>query len=1192
MTLLLDAKNGRQLAELKTGVSRRIALRALLVLPLCVAVLLSSRAVAQAVSGSINGTITDATGAAVAGASITVTDTDKGTSKVVVSSASGTYLVHDLIPDHYRVKVEAKGFSTAESGVVEVAADNSSELNFQLSVGSSTQTIEVTESAPQLKTDRADVATLLNTLTVEETPNLARNATSLVLLAPATTASTFSNANAEDPQRSIPISANGQSPFSAGFILDGANDKDGFIGEIVVNPPLDSIQEMSFISQNYDAEFGAAVAGVTVMQTKSGSNKFHGSAYEFRRSDAQEARDPFTQYPHNNPVGPDIPNTLSNVFGGTIGGPVLRNKLFFFTDYQGTRQKVGNSFKLTVPTALVHSTCAGGSGNCDLSEYLQGGQGQVYDPATGAVNKDGAATGVGRVPFANNQIPNSRLSAPAVNVLKLLPAPSLPGVQNNYVASGFGVYNFNQFDTRIDDQITSSVHIFGRYGYLGSQQSSPAALGVLGGNGFGVGGWAGSETGGNHSLAVGADVAVKPQLLTDLRFSYFRYAFVEAKYDGTTPLMTSLGMPGLNTGAQGSGGAAQLEIGDASGKIGELSYLGSGNHGANHCNCPLDMTEQEYAFINNWTRDIGHHSVKFGAEIRHLQELRIPSDVNRTGELQFANERTSTASGANPGGLGIASFFLGDVSSFQRYVSSSTNAQEHQYRTFFYVQDNWRLTPKLTLNLGGRWEIYFPEAVNGKGNGGFYDLNTNTIRVAGYGNIGMNLNIQNNFTFLAPRVGFAYQLTPKSVLRAGYGRAFDPGFFGDIFGQLVTQTIPVLENQGLSQLDGNVYDAARNADGSIFNIATGPSAPVQKFPVPASGQFTLPAGIDPTSRPDRMRIPYVDGWNVTFQQQLDPTMSFSLAYVGNKSTHSIPNSTWGGINWNDWTVAGFAEGVSQCKRSVFYAKWGYCGPGYIGYYANEANAHYNSLQATFEKRFSKGFQLNSSYVFSSAVGVANGGYFQIDPHANWGHFDFNRTNDFKVFGNYALPFGRDKQFGANMPAWADAIVNNIALNGTLNWASGLPYTPSYAECGSDRDNGPCRPDLIGSFQQGAGSLNTVTHTVTYYTPVAPLLTNGQVSGAFRRPQVEHFGNLPYNGLWGPGLFTTDLSLSKEFALLESVRLNLQVQAQNAFNHANLSAPSNRCLDCSGAAGAGQITDILGGTFASMRQLQFAAKFSF
>jgi Carboxypeptidase regulatory-like domain/TonB dependent receptor len=1165
--------------------------KALIAVVLCLAgALIPSRSPAQAIFGSLTGIVTDPSGAVVPNATITITDTDKGTTRVVKTSASGDYLVHDLIPDQYKLRIEAPGFAIEESEVIAVSADSSSEVNFGLKTGTASQTVEVTAEAPQLKTDRADVSTTLDTLTLEETPVLIRNTTALVLLAPATTASTFSNANAEDPQRSIPISSNGQSPFSAGFVLDGANDKDGFIGEIVVNPPLDSIQELKFINQNYDAEFGAAVAGVTVMQTKSGTNKFHGSVYDYRRSDAQQARDPFTQYPGNNPVGPDIPNTLSNVFGGSIGGPIKREKLFFFADYQGTRQKVGNSFKLTVPTAEVHTTCTGVAGsNCDLSEYLQGGQGQAYDPATGAVNQDGASTGVGRIPFVNNQIPNSRVSQQAVNLLKIIPAPSLPGVQNNFVASGFGVYNFNQADTRIDYQLKPTVHIFGRYGYLGSNQHSPAAFGEAGGAGFGVGGWAGSETGGNHSLAVGTDLVVSPKLVTDIRFSYFRYAFVEAKYDGTTPLMNNLGWVGLNTGAPGSGGAAAIEIGDGGGKIGETSNFGSGNNGTNHCNCPLNQTEQEYAFVNDWTRDIGRHSIKFGAEVRHLQELRVPSDTNRTGQLQFQDERTSTASGSTPGGIGIASLMFGDVSSISRYFSNSTTATEHQYRTFLYVQDNWKVSPKLTLNLGARWEIYFPEAVNGKGNGGFYDLNTNTIRVAGYGNIGLNLNIQNNFAYVAPRVGFAYQVMPRTVVRGGYGRAFDPGFFGDIFGQLVTQTIPVLQNQGLNQLDNENYDAARNLDGSIYNIATGPTAPSNQYNIPANGQLPLPPGIYPTSRPDKMRIPEVDGWNLTVQQQLDPTTSFSLAYVGNKSTHSIPNSTWGGINWNDYTIAGFASGLTSCQRSVFFAKWGYCGPGYIGYYANEANAHYNSLQATFEKRFSRGLQLDSSYVWSKAMGVANGGYFEIDPHANWGHFDFNRTNDFKLYGNYAFPFGRGQQFGSSMPGWANAVVGGLALNGNLHLASGLPYTPSYGECGSDRDNGPCRPNLLHAMTQSASSLNVATHSATYFIPVAPLATNGQVSGPYQRPQKQQFGDIPYNSFWGPGYFSTDLALGKAFNLYESLSMKLEVQAQNAFNHANLATPSNTCVDCSGN---GQITDVLGGTFGTMRQLQFVARFSF
>src|SRR6202046_5027700 len=398
---------------------KNVAVVAALFLTLCIALSLP-RALAQAIFGSVNGVVTDPTGAAIPNASITITDTDKGTTRVVTTSDSGLYLVHDLIPDHYQFKIEAPGFASVQSEVISVSADSSAQVNFELKPGTASQTIEVTAEAAELKTDRADVSTTLNTLTVEETPNLIRNTTALVLLAPATTASTFSNAN-----------------------------------------------------------FGAAVAGVTVMQTKSGTNSFHGSVYDYRHSNAQEARDPFTQYPGNNPEGPHIPSTLSNVFGGPMGGSVLKDKLFFFADYQGTRQKVGNSFKLTVPTAEVHTTCTGGAGNCDLSEYLQGGQGQAYDPATGVVNAAGANTGVGRTPFVNNQIPNSRLSPASINLLKLIPAPSLPGVQNNYVASGFGVYNFNQADTRIDYQLKPTVHIFGRYGYLGSNQNSPASLGAV-----------------------------------------------------------------------------------------------------------------------------------------------------------------------------------------------------------------------------------------------------------------------------------------------------------------------------------------------------------------------------------------------------------------------------------------------------------------------------------------------------------------------------------------------------------------------------------------------------------------------------------------------------------------------------------------------------------------------------------------
>jgi len=1161
---------------------------------------LTSAVHGQAIYGSINGTVLDSSGAVVEGATVTVTDINKGTVRVETTNGTGAYYVHNLIPDPYTVKVEAKGFVTAKSAALTVAADSTDVFDVRLSVGAATQTVEVTTTAPQLTVDRAEVATQLDSETLENTPNLDRNITALVLLAPGTTSGTFYNAPAEDPQRSIMVSANGQAPESAGFVLDGANDKDSFIGEIVLNPPLDSIQESKFINQNYDAEFGAAIAGVTVMQTKSGGNRFHGSLYDFRHSDAQQARDPFTQWPGSNSVGPIVPHTLSNKFGGSLGGPILKDKLFFFADYQGTRAKLGNSFIETVPTALVHSTCTGGStGNCDLSEYLaaNGANNQVYDPAQGTLNGDGANTGVGRTPFAGNLVPNARLSTASVNLLKLIPMPTLSGISNNYVASGFGTYNFNQFDTRIDSQLRESLHVFGRYGYLGSTQGSPASLGEAGGAGFGSGGWAGTETGGNHSLAVGADLVVNPKLFTDFRFYYLRYAFVEAKYDGTTALMTNLGMPGLNTSAPGSGGAAQVAIDG-------LATLGSGNHGANHCNCPLDMTEQEYGFVNNWTHDIGHHSVKFGADVRWVHELRVPSDTNRTGELAFQQPRTALglSGGGTSGGLGLASFLFGDVSSMSRYFSTNVSAAETQPRTFFYIQDNWRVSQKLTVNLGGRWEIYWPEYVNGKGNGGFWNSETDMIQVAGYGGVNLSANIKNNWTYLQPRLGFAYQLTPKSVIRAGVARAEDPGYWGDVFGAVLTQTIPVLQNQSFSQRDNLGTDAARLGDGSVYNVSVSPDAPVSAFTIPASGMFLLPYDQAPQTRPNRERLPDVYGWNASYQLQFDPTTALTVAYVGNKATHTIAGSGWGGVNFNDPSLRGYELGLT-CQEAPFFKRFGYlypasqqCGQGWYSYFAHSANAHYNSFQIVLDKRYTKGLQFQTSYVLSSATGVAGGGYFVQDPHANWGHFDFNRTHDFKIFGGYDLPFGRGKQFGASMSRIADAIAGGFAVNATVNWASGMPYSVWYNECRSDAPHWdmPCRPNQVGSFSHGASSLNAAGHYVTWFTPVDALASNGQTNGAWQRPNPFQFGTSPSNGLWGPGLFTADTTLRKEISIHEEAKLSLEVQARNIFNHVNLQNPSS-CIDCSASTGAGHITDILGGSsssFGGMRQLQFGAHVTF
>src|ERR1700757_754620 len=360
---------------------------------------------AQAVYGSILGTVTDATGAAVNGAKVTVTSQSKNVSTDTTTNESGNYSVTHLIPDIYSIRVEGAGFKALQFKDMQVSADTGSRVDGQFQVGGTSETVEVTAEAPQLKTDRADVAIEFNQKYVQDLPILNRNFTSFELLSPGTQKLSWGHAATENPQGSQQIFVQGQHFSGTAYELDGTDNQDPILGIIVVNPNLDAVTETKVALQNYDAEFGKAVAGVVTAQTKSGSNDIHGRAFWFRRSDANQARDPFTQYQPDSITHRFIPPSRWQQFGGSIGGPIIKNKLFFFGDYQATRQTNGITNQMTIPTALVQSTCNPATnptsptpGYCDLSEYLnaglQGG-GQVYNPAPGPGNLNATLTGNG-----------------------------------------------------------------------------------------------------------------------------------------------------------------------------------------------------------------------------------------------------------------------------------------------------------------------------------------------------------------------------------------------------------------------------------------------------------------------------------------------------------------------------------------------------------------------------------------------------------------------------------------------------------------------------------------------------------------------------------------------------------------------------------------------------------------------------
>jgi len=1166
----------------------------------------------QAVFGSIFGTVTDPQGAAIPNATVTVTNVRKGTSDTATTNDSGNYSVTHLIPDTYDVKVEGAGFKTFEQKGIVVTADASQRIDAQVQVGSASETVEVTGEAPVLQTDRPDVAVTYNARYVEDLPILNRNFTTFELLSPGTQKlAGWSHAATENPQGGQQIMVQGQHFSGTGFQLDGTDNQDPILGIIVINPNLDAITETKVGSQNYDAEMGKAVAGLVTAQTKSGSNEFHGSGFWFRRTDANLARDPFTQFAPNPTTHRFIPSDKWNQYGGTIGGPIIKNKLFFFGDYQGTKETTGVTWNLTVPTALAVSTCTSSAPGaiCNLSQYLNpaiGGGGQVYRPNPN--NAPGFNNSANIVP--GNLIPVSELSPQAIAVMKLFAAlpPTNSGILNNFTAAGAGAFKQNAFDTRIDYALNQNNTIFGRFSLAYYTLSGNPAFGQLGSIGFGPGpGLAGSSNVHNYSLATGWTHTFSPTFLADFRFGWFKYNPQTAFWDqGTTP-MTGFGIPGLNLSSQpyATSGLSYFNMGGNTGNNGgqnhDISDFGNGL-GVQRCNCPLTENENQYQWVANFTKLKGNHAFKFGGDFRYATNLRVPSDQNRAGEMTFSQNATSDPSqtlGAGTGGLALATFLFGDVTHFDRYASSSLTASEHQYRIFVYGQDTWRLTPKLTLSYGLRWELYTPEAVNAKGNGGFANIVNGFIRVAGYGPWGLNGNISNTFHDFAPRFGVAYQMYDKTVIRAGFGMSYDIGVFGSNFGHTVTQNLPVLISQ---QVNASTFNGCGNCDSyaPAFTLAQGP--PAAEFPaVPSSGVLPLqgPTGqVSPRVRPLSQIVPYIYAYNLTVQQQLGKTTTLSIAYVGNLGRHGFVGD---GPTYN--VNQPFANGIRPLQNKFTYP--GYTDPVTGGvltccsqdignYFGNDANSNYNALQILAEKQFSQGLQFITHFTWSRSLHY-DANYFADDPRIAYGPYDQNRAKVWVFSGVYDLPFGKGKRFGGNSGGVMNAIIGGWQLTQTMNWSSGLPFTATLNSCPTINSEAPCRPNSLdpAAFPRGTSGLilappgTSAAPYVRYFTPVS-------TGGLWQEPAAGTIGLAGFDNLWGPSAFTSDASIAKNFQLTERFRFQFRMDAFNIFNHralnfSNTQGGGGTCVasgPTTGTCGSsnGTITDIMFGT--TMRQLQF------
>ena len=1104
----------------------------------------------QAVYGNIVGSVVDPSGAAVPNARVTITDISRSVSFSTTTHESGYFTQRHLIAGNYQVRVEAAGFRAAVLETVGVSVDQDTRVDIKLQVGEVSQVIEVSAETPLLKTERSDVAVTFSEKTVTNLPILNRRFTTFEIFTPGVQAFPGQTAASEDPQGSFRKLVNGQSFAGTAHLLDGTDNHDSMLGLIVINPTLESVTEAKITTANYDAEFGAT-AGVVSAQTRSGTNDFHAIGFEFLRNDHFQARNPFTQ--GRKIAGTDrfIPVTQWNQFGGGAGGPVVKNKLFFFGDYQGTRRNIGGSVLMRVPTAAERQGDFSGTGV------------DIFEPQSGA-------TPAQRTQFPENKIPASRLSQPALNLLnRYLPLPGIPGAvgdQPNYVGAGSVKFDEDMTNTRWDWYYSQAMHIFGRYSFADYRLISPGVFGSVGGGpGFDPNSTFSRESKTrNQSIAAGFDYTVSQKWLTDFRFGYYRYRVnVDPGGADTTPAKDA-GIPGLNNDPVYTSGMPGFFVNGIGGF--NFGYA----LGVSRCNCPLRENERQFQLVNNWTSLRGNHTFKFGADIRRAFNLRIPSDRHRAGELNFDAARTQGPTG---GGTGLASLLLGEVSRFERYVSTVTDAEERQNRWFFFAQDTWRATKKLTVNYGLRWEIYRPQTVTSAGKGGFVDVDTGEVLIAGSRGVGLDLEQEGTLKTLAPRLGIAYRVTERTVLRLGYGRGFDIGVFGSVFGHNVTQNLPVLAIQSL-QPAGNFA--------SVFTLDQGPqpldpATILDSQPKGPNGRPVLPNGVTAFILPKRLRLPTTDAWNVTLQHQLPHDVAVEAAYVGTKGTHVFAGGG-GDYDFNQATIQGFGQ-LTLNQRKPFFDKFGWSQN--FRYYGSDASNNYHSLQLKAEKRFSRGYSLLGHYTWSRSFNYTNT-YYNIDAKLAYGPNDNNRSHVVLLSGVYELPFGKGRRHLSNAGRALDLVAGGWQVNTVFTWQSGLPFTPSYRDCNADRDTGWCRPDLVGDYNKDNPDRNG-------WFPItsAPLTANGQTDGAWRRPTKGTFGSVGRNRLVGPSFSQWDLSFFKSFAISERFRVQFRAESFNFANHVNLANP-NACVDCPAVAGR------IFGTFALAvpRQWQFALRLEF
>jgi hypothetical protein len=1234
---------------------------------LATAVLLTTFAQAQVDTGSITGVVTDPSGAVVSGAKVTLTNPGTGSALATTTGSDGSYKFSPVRIGTYKLDVGAQGFKTVSQTEVKVDVGANVLINFTLTAGSTSETVEVTAAAPVLQTQDASVGQVIDQRSVNQLPLNGRNFTFLAQLVQGVNSpQSDTRGNASTGA----FSANGFRPAQNNYMLDGVDNNSDTVDflngtNFVVLPPVDAVQEFKVQTTDFSAEYGRSGAAVLNATIKSGTNQFHGDVWEFFRNDKLDAADYFEHT--QNAAGQwqtQKGELRQNQYGFTIGGPVViphvfdgRNKVFFFGDYEGLRRRQG-----TIQTGSVPTVAERNSGYTDFSDLISGQsgtstdalnrtfpKGTIFDPATTRVG----GTGFVRDPFPGNIIPANRLDPNAIALLNLYPLPTSSGLFSNYTASPVLRENRQSFDTRLDLDFSQKDQIFYRFSLADDPQLIPSIFGgVADGGGF----FQGNQTALAQQSALVWTHTISPTTVNVARV-------------GLNYLHTTRNIPEANnlSGLPGSFGIQGIPQVHENGGLPAFGINGLQTLGGNSF-LPSDEVSSTIQVNDDFTKIYGKHTFKMGFEYQHVKFSTLQPPWSR-GQFNFDGTYTDVPN-VGGGNTGRAQFLLtptantvpcglatpcpyvgGPNNEFASNISLSDNGKNYYGN---YIQDDWKVSSNLTLNLGLRWDFFglvydhFGKQANfvpfGPPGGaplylippsaGAFQLSTNSscacttsfndllaqdgIGLAITKQYGKGLGTSQTSNF-APRFGFAYQVTPKLVVRGGAGmfyngfenRGYSPNLGENYPFQFSFQFQQKNDSTPINQFAG--CSAATPTGGPTLETGFG-CIPLDPLTVNAQGlqlrgiQFAY-------------QTPYSIGDNLTIQYQLTPSMSVQAAYVGTFGRHLEvfpgsnnptallpPNTTLTGSK----ILAGTSGGpLPASKGGLPFPDFGQN----ASYATTQGSSYYHGLQTSVEKKFSTGLNFLLAYTYSKVRsdaldllnGFAGNGYRAayvpgLGIHADYGLANFDIRNVVHFSGSYELPFGKGKRFMGD----ASGVSNGLLGGWALVWATTLQGgQPFKLDCPSATTSGTnCYSFVVPgqnprtSFHKTADGNVGMLNAAAFAQP-CELGTPGKPTGCVNIPGAGVLGGTQPSQIEGPGFHRLDLSLFKNFQVTERARLEFRSEFFNILNHPNFNYPGFGGNGVVAVSGANNFTTSTFGEIGSTRdapydsrEIQFALKLYF